>query len=719
MEPDDPPTTVNRPKVRTDREPDTSNIHVLPSETGGAAPDVRTPMPGTLGFPVVGDTLDGCVLVAELGSGGCGSAFLAQQSALADRPVVLKVSRNTTRHEDLNLARLQHTHIMPLYWASTVRPLGFRVLAMPYLARTTLATLTHRLGPGPAREWTGAAALQVLEADQERVPVRIAAQPHLTEALERASWVEFVVRAGEAIAEALAYAHQRGLVHLDLKPANVLITPDGQPIVLDLDVARQPIAANTPSVPWLGGTWLYMSPEQKAAITALSSLDPIPQAVDGRSDLYSLGLILVSALAGTPTDDAPPDPRDLPRINPNVSPGLAAIVAKCLAPDPNDRYPTGTALAEDLGRHLHDQPLHGVRNTLAERWQKWRRRRPLSLPLAVVLAAFCGTAASVGLILYQRNEDRRREVETALHDGEEHLRHAQYEAAVGRFLAGKEIAERAYGMGPVRAELDLRVRQARRLQAAKDLDAAVAQMRFYALQEHTPRRLQWVLEGAARKLWGERQILLDRSSGALEQSVETDIRDRLLELVVLWTDLHARITPPSHAATARAEIGDVLAEAERTFGPSLGLDLARGRDGGGLEPRAAWEFCALARAALARGDTAAAVRHSGAAVACEPLGFVPNYYLGVCLFREGNPLRAARTLAFCAGLNPCAECLVMRGRVRAVLGENEPALSDFNLAIERNPELGAAYLYRAAVLRALDRPHDAESDEKMARSLGE
>lgn len=725
MDPNDLPTTVNRPPNRTHRTgaPTSSNIHSpAGGECGAAGP--RPPSGVSRPAPVVGDTLDGCVLVAELGRGGSGSAFLARQPALADRPLVLKVSRNSSRQEDLNLARLQHTHIMPLYWATTVEAAGLRVLAMPYLARTTLAALIHRLGDRPVRDWTGAGALGVLEEDQESVPVRIAAQPHAAEALGRASWVEFVVRTGEAIAGALAYAHQRGLVHLDLKPANVLVTPDGQPIVLDLDVARQPIAANTPTVPWLGGTWLYMSPEQKAAITALSALDPIPQAVDGRSDLYSLGLILAAALAGTPGDEAPPDPHDLPRLNPRVSPGLAAVVAKCLAPNPDDRYPTGTALADDLDRHLRDLPLRGVRNTPAERWRKWRRRRPLGLPLAVMLAAFCAAACAAGLALYQRNEDRRREAEAALHDGEEYQRHGQYEAAVGRYLAGADIAERTHGADAVKAELAARVRQARRLQLAKELDAVVGQMRFYALQEHTPRRLQWVLEGAGRKLWAERRVLLDHSAGALEQTVEADIRDRLLELVVLWTDLHARIAPPAHAGAARDEVREMLAEAERAFGPSLGLDLARERHGEGPagprpEPKAAWEFCALARAALDRGDTAGAVRYCEAATDREPLGFVPNFYLGVCLLRAERYDRAARVLALCVGQNPGAECLVLRGRALAGLGEVERALADFALAVERGPELGVAYLARSQALRQLGRTREADADEKTARSLGE
>src|ERR1043165_3103421 len=67
-------------------------------------------------FPTIGDTVENCRLLATLGRGAFGMAFLAQQETLADRPIVLKVTAENTHEEHLTLARLQHTHIMPLYW---------------------------------------------------------------------------------------------------------------------------------------------------------------------------------------------------------------------------------------------------------------------------------------------------------------------------------------------------------------------------------------------------------------------------------------------------------------------------------------------------------------------------------------------------------------------------------------------------------------------------
>src|SRR5207253_4897017 len=128
-----------------------------------------------------------------------------------------------------------------------------------------------------------------LQNDQNELPMSIPLQEHAAQQLKQSTWVDFVLRLGQTLAEALAFAHQRNLLHLDVKPSNILITPDGQPILLDLDVARQPIAAGTSSVPWFGGTPGYMSPEQRQAMQTLALHQPVVTPIDERSDIYSLG----------------------------------------------------------------------------------------------------------------------------------------------------------------------------------------------------------------------------------------------------------------------------------------------------------------------------------------------------------------------------------------------------------------------------------------------
>src|SRR5262249_56211147 len=104
-------------------------------------------------------------------------------------------------------------------------------------------------------------------------------------ALAGASYTEAVCWVGACLSDALQYAHERGLVHLDLKPSNVLLAADGQPLLLDFHLALQPLPAGREAPEWFGGTPGYMAPEQERACAAATWGRPVPDAVDGRSDL--------------------------------------------------------------------------------------------------------------------------------------------------------------------------------------------------------------------------------------------------------------------------------------------------------------------------------------------------------------------------------------------------------------------------------------------------
>jgi hypothetical protein len=226
-------------------------------------------------FPAAGELLGDFLLLAELGAGAQGRGFLASQLSLGDRPVVLKLTP-CEAGEHLSLARLQHTHIVPLYSVQDDPVRGLRALCMPYFGGVTPARLLEALRPRPPARRTGQDLLDVLDrAATGTWPSTIGNWPGpARQFLARASYVEVVCWIGACLADALQYAHERGLVHLDLKPSNVLLAADGQPMLLDFHLARAALHPDGEVPQVLGGTPGYMSPEQQAALATYTGYDP-------------------------------------------------------------------------------------------------------------------------------------------------------------------------------------------------------------------------------------------------------------------------------------------------------------------------------------------------------------------------------------------------------------------------------------------------------------
>ena len=158
-------------------------------------------------------------------------------------------------------------------------------------------------------------------------------------------------------AEALHHAHERGIVHRDVKPANIMVLPSGQPKMMDFGIAKLP-ASQLTSTGQFFGTPAYMSPEQLAG-----------EAADGRSDLFALGAVLYRMLTGQDAFSGPSVAAVLARVARHEPPrpstivvglprGVDEVVARALAKDPRSRYPDGAALAADLERVLAgDAPI--------------------------------------------------------------------------------------------------------------------------------------------------------------------------------------------------------------------------------------------------------------------------------------------------------------------------------------------------------------------------
>ncbi|MBL8978064.1 MAG: protein kinase [Gemmatimonadetes bacterium] len=253
----------------------------------------------------------------ELGRGGMGVVYLARETRL-DRPVAIKVLpphltgdatiRERFLREARTAAQLSHPHIVPIYRAEEANCCAYFVMA--FIEGENLAERVRDRGPLPPAE---------------------------------------VVRLLRESAWALAYAHLRGVVHRDIKAANIMIERgSGRAVLTDFGIARDSHASSLTQAGEVVGTVHYMSPEQANGLP-----------LDGRSDLYSLGVAGFQALSGRlPFEGDNPaavllavSSRTAPSLGavaPQVPAPLVEVIDRCLRKEPDERYPTGEALAEAL-----------------------------------------------------------------------------------------------------------------------------------------------------------------------------------------------------------------------------------------------------------------------------------------------------------------------------------------------------------------------------------
>lgn len=666
--------------------------------------------------PSVGESLGDFRLTAELGRGTQGRVYLATQPTLADRPVVLKVTPRRDR-EFLSLARLQHTHIIPLHGVHDFPARNLRALCQPYLGGTTLARLLERLRSVPASRRTGRSLVDALDQAGRESPLPLPARRGPREALARASYADAVCWIGACLADGLQYAHERGLVHLDLKPSNVLLAADGQPLLLDFHLALRPLAANQPAPEGFGGTPQFMSPEQERACAAARLGKPVPEAVDGRSDLYSLGRLLYVALGGDDAAAGGPFP-PLHRLNPQVSVGLSDVVHRCLAVQPGDRYPDAAALATDLRRHLARLPLQGVANrSLRERWRKWRLRRPVApLWIGLLLAL---TAA--GALLAVGTVERYRDARSALAEGDLQVQRGAYREAVETLQRGRARLDGLPGGAALAATFDTQLRRARRAHTAGDLHAVAETLRFLVGADLQVVSELQTLQDSCRSAWAARQLLDENPDAVLDAATEEQVRDDLLDLALLWTGLKRQLARLQGADEPREEIQAILAEAEARLGPSPAL--ARERQAGQESPvparRAWWVHLRLGQSLLRSGELEQAAEVLEQAAALRPQDFWANFHRGVCAYRRRQYEDAVHSFGVAIALAPAsAEAYHNRALAYAAWGRKEQALRDCDRALEREPTLGAAALNRGGLHYQAGRYAEARGDLEQALRCG-
>jgi len=347
----------------------------------------------------VGQSLDDFDLLTRVGQGAFATVYLARQRSM-QRLVALKVSADQG-NEPQTMAQLDHPHIVRVYDQRLLSSRGLRLLYMQYVPGGTLKTLVDKVRETPAAERSGKLLYLAVDGELAERGESPADSP-LRGRLNARSWPAVVTWLGSRLAAALDYAHQRGVLHRDLKPANVLVGSDGSPKLADFNISFcSKVTGATPAA-YFGGSLAYMSPEQLEAFNPAHAREA--GELDGRSDIYSLGVVLWELLTGSrPFNDPAPDgdwPRTLAamvaRRNAGVAAevnaalpadcpeGLSEALLRCLAPDPSDRFTAARQLARQLELCLQPQVSRLLRRPRG--WRGWAAKRcVVALFLAGVL----------------------------------------------------------------------------------------------------------------------------------------------------------------------------------------------------------------------------------------------------------------------------------------------------------------------------------------------
>jgi tetratricopeptide (TPR) repeat protein len=360
-------------------------------------------------------------IVREVGRGGMGVVYEAEQVSLGRR-VALKVLPLAATMDPRQLQRfhnearaaagLHHTNIVPVYAVGCER--GVHYYAMQFIDGRTLAeVIAQRRDAMPPVRTTEAGHIAAS-------PTTTSPEAQATSAAPLdAGYYRHVAEWGIQAAQALDCAHALGVVHRDVKPANLIVDATGRLWVTDFGLAQVQSDVRLTLTGDLVGTLRYMSPEQALARRAV---------MDHRTDVYSLGVTLYEVLTLQPAFSgndrqellrqiAFEEPRPPRRLNKAIPSELETIVLKALEKNPAERYGTAAELADDLRHWLEDRPIHARRPSLRQAAAKWaRRHRSAVWAAAVVLLVVAVLAGGNGVWWLQKRAQAEAEARVELNE---------------------------------------------------------------------------------------------------------------------------------------------------------------------------------------------------------------------------------------------------------------------------------------------------------------
>lgn len=381
---------------------------------GMEAPHVTTVLvsgQASEGFEV-GQNVDDFDLLVRLGKGAFGTVFLARQISM-QRLVALKVTADRGT-EPQTLAQLDHPHIVRVFDVRTLAARRIRLLYMQYLPGGTLQQVVEQVRKTPADLRTGKLLLDVVDRELSDRGESPPSESRQRQQMAEASWPEVVCWLGSRLAAALEYAHRHGVLHRDVKPANVLLAADGTPKLADFNISFSSKVEGATAAAYFGGSLAYMSPEQLEACNPAHPRQA--EELDGRSDAYSLAIMLWELLTGArpfpdeqmasgwqKTLEAMIDRRRaglgpsarafVPR---NCPEGLVQVLTRALSADTSQRFATAGALARQLDLCMKPQ----VQRLLRPRGKGWLTRSRLHPLVAMIVMGVGPNAVCSGLNIW-------------------------------------------------------------------------------------------------------------------------------------------------------------------------------------------------------------------------------------------------------------------------------------------------------------------------------
>lgn len=340
-------------------------------------------------WPQVGETLANFHLLEQIGKGAFSRVFLAEDLTLRNRQVAVKFCRNDS-YEIEALSQLQHSSIGVVLEVRDVPERNFAAISMQMQGRATLdSVIRHVWKKSGLRQRFPRTAMRVWESIRDAGHSQLRPQNWSSH-----SFSDWALQVAQLLASALTASHELDFVHCDIKPSNVLVTPEGKPILIDFNVSFRSDATHSPAN--IGGTLPYMAPEQVRAFAGRGSADVGPQ-----TDLFGWGATLYQLLTGHlpfGTADSSADgirallkqreiaPKPIQTINPEIDDRFAEIVMKCLSYDPADRPRSAEAVSAELEQIQKARLL----SANIKRTDRWRVGVAGSLAAAALVAISMG-----------------------------------------------------------------------------------------------------------------------------------------------------------------------------------------------------------------------------------------------------------------------------------------------------------------------------------------